>query len=438
MASALMSMNYDSDSDSAEDLDFEPESDLSQDSDFDSDSDKSLDEHELVDDSAAPVAAAKDEDTLKPADAPASSTVQAPSVDPSEPKKRPKGRPRKVVDPNNPSRTAPKTTKSRAKKSTATKRSDNSTPAKTKKASKAAQKKNQSAEESHAGSSQLLVPAQNTPRTIDMNHPFETFRWPFSAFSPEFLKQHQERDKMVRDLRQAVEEMVGSNTNASWRLQELEERVETRRQELRMTLDEISFRKSQLRDMSRMAVDIVKKLSSRRDYHHPQPPQLEQQPTQQRCSSPDMCIDQPMDADRMDIDTAPLAVSDAAVATGTAAQTSAPEQTDNNFTAMLPVSSASKGGHDEAQSRDSVNTDMTDPSSLHLAEPNMTEAASSSAQTNQAHQRKDINEHLSGLNEYNIRSFLERIRQLELERREMWSSSSHENGQVAQNLSLQQ
>ncbi|KAF9158611.1 hypothetical protein DFQ26_007434 [Actinomortierella ambigua] len=418
-----MAIDYDSNSDSANDLDFEPESDLSQDSDFDSDSDLSVkdEQRETVDVTATAALESTDPSVLAP----------APPTDSAEPKRRPKGRPRKVVEPGKTAATAAKAAKPRAKKPSATKRGDHPTPAKLKKGSKTAQKKNQSITEPRPMSVQGFLPMQSTQRLIDLNHPLETFRWRFSAFTPDFLKQHQERDKMSRDLRQAVEEMVGANTNANWRLQELDERVETSRQELRMTLDEISFRKSQLRDMSLMAVEMVKKLSSRRDSYHPTQQQQQQQRLEQRQqqqeqqiqrkpSLPEMGYDQPMDADHMDIDPVlPVAHNDAA-----AAPISAVGQAGDTFANLFASSSAGKDSHEGAQSRDSVNTDMADASSLHVAEPNIAEGGSASTKPDQASLRKDINEHLSGLNEYNIRSFLERMRQLELERREVWSSSS--------------
>lgn len=59
----------------------------------------------------------------------------------------------------------------------------------------------------------------------------------------------------------AVQEIKGTNTHANRHLQDLDNRLQLSRQDLSTCLDEIQFRKSQLRDMSLMAVDIVKKLS---------------------------------------------------------------------------------------------------------------------------------------------------------------------------------
>ncbi|KAF9978345.1 hypothetical protein BGZ73_002728 [Actinomortierella ambigua] len=439
MASTLLSIDYDSNSDSAEDLDFEPESDLSQDTDFDSDSDKDADDEQSKTVDAETTATVASE-----TEPPASMDLSAPSLAPpavqAEPKRRPKGRPRKTVEAGKTATKAAKATKPRAKKSPAAKRGDNQTSAKTKKASKDVEKKSSSVTGSHPLSTQGLLPMQASQRLIDLDHPLETFRWRFSAFTQDFLKQHQERDKMAQDLRQAVEEMVGANTNASWRLQELEERVETSRQELRMTLDEISFRKSQLRDMSRMAVEIVKKLSSRRDPCQPtlqenleQQEQQQEHQVQRKPSLPEMVYEQPMDADSMDIDPPLPAAQDAA-----GSSTCSVGQTDATFVNLFAATSGGKDSHEGAQSRDSVNTEMADPSSLHLVEPNMAEG-SSCAKPDQSSLRKDISEHLSGLNEFNIRSFLERMRQLELERREVWSTSSPpslENRQDVPGLSL--
>ncbi|KAG0032864.1 hypothetical protein BGZ81_009917 [Podila clonocystis] len=94
-------------------------------------------------------------------------------------------------------------------------------------------------------------------KTVDV----DTFKWPYSPFTSEFKEQHQARDKLAHDLRLAVQEIKGSNTHANRHLQDLDNRLQLSRQDLSTCLDEIQFRKSQLRDMSLMAVDIVKKLS---------------------------------------------------------------------------------------------------------------------------------------------------------------------------------
>ncbi|KAF9435693.1 hypothetical protein BGZ76_005713 [Entomortierella beljakovae] len=111
---------------------------------------------------------------------------------------------------------------------------------------------------------------QNTQ--VDMDHPLETFKWPYSPFTPEFKTQHQARDKVAHDLRQAVQQITDTNGHATWRLQELDNQLQMSRQDLKTSLDEIQFRKSQLRDMSLLAVDIVRKLSSPRPLPPPRRP----------------------------------------------------------------------------------------------------------------------------------------------------------------------
>ncbi|KAG0242605.1 hypothetical protein BGX31_000130 [Mortierella sp. GBA43] len=106
---------------------------------------------------------------------------------------------------------------------------------------------------------------QNT--VIDMDHPLESFKWPYSPFTPEFRSQHQARNKMASDLRQAVQQIADTNGRATWHLRELDQKLQMSRQDLKTSLDEIQFRKSQLRDMSLLAVDIVRKLSSPRPRH---------------------------------------------------------------------------------------------------------------------------------------------------------------------------
>ncbi|KAF9913762.1 hypothetical protein BX616_009634 [Lobosporangium transversale] len=109
---------------------------------------------------------------------------------------------------------------------------------------------------------------QNNP--IDLDHPLETFKWPYSPFTAEFKTQHQARDKMASDIHRALQELTDANGRATWRLQELDHQLQMSRQDLKTSLDEIQFRKSQLRDMSILAVDIVKKLSLPR----PEPQEL--------------------------------------------------------------------------------------------------------------------------------------------------------------------
>lgn len=67
---------------------------------------------------------------------------------------------------------------------------------------------------------------------------------------------------MAKELHQAVQQITESNSRSTWHLQELDQQLQMSRQDLKTSLDEIQFRKSQLRDMSLMAVDIVRKLSS--------------------------------------------------------------------------------------------------------------------------------------------------------------------------------
>ncbi|KAF9169927.1 hypothetical protein BGX21_007934 [Mortierella sp. AD011] len=107
---------------------------------------------------------------------------------------------------------------------------------------------------------------QNTQ--VDLDHPLETFKWPYSPFTAEFKSQHQARDRMANELHQAVQQITDTNNRATHHLQELDNQLQMSRQDLRTSLDEIQFRKSQLRDMSLLAVDIVRKLSLPR----PRPP----------------------------------------------------------------------------------------------------------------------------------------------------------------------
>ncbi|KAI1310527.1 hypothetical protein EDD11_003732 [Mortierella claussenii] len=96
---------------------------------------------------------------------------------------------------------------------------------------------------------------------IDLDHPLETFKWPYSPFTPEFKAQHSARNDMASNLHQAVQQITDANGRAIWHLQELDQQLQMSRQDLKTNLDEIQFRKSQLRDMSLLAADIVKKLS---------------------------------------------------------------------------------------------------------------------------------------------------------------------------------
>lgn len=95
-----------------------------------------------------------------------------------------------------------------------------------------------------------------------LDHPLESFKWPYSPFTADFKTQHQARGTMAKELHQAVQQITESNSRSTWHLQELDQQLQMSRQDLKTSLDEIQFRKSQLRDMSLMAVDIVRKLSS--------------------------------------------------------------------------------------------------------------------------------------------------------------------------------
>ncbi|KAF9924930.1 hypothetical protein BGZ65_008047 [Modicella reniformis] len=109
---------------------------------------------------------------------------------------------------------------------------------------------------------------------IDIDHPLESFKWPYSPFTAEFKSQHQARNRIANDLHQAVQQITDTNGRATWHLRELDHRLQMSRQDLQTSLDEIQFRKSQLRDMSLLAVDIVKKLSSPRPQPHASPTQM--------------------------------------------------------------------------------------------------------------------------------------------------------------------
>ncbi|KAF9145970.1 hypothetical protein BG015_011730 [Linnemannia schmuckeri] len=101
---------------------------------------------------------------------------------------------------------------------------------------------------------------QNTQ--VDLDHPLQSFKWPYSPFTADFKTQHQLRGTMAKELHQAVQQITEANNRSTWHLQELDQQLQMSRQDLKTSLDEIQFRKSQLRDMSLMAVDIVRKLSS--------------------------------------------------------------------------------------------------------------------------------------------------------------------------------
>ncbi|CAO3571030.1 unnamed protein product [Mortierella alpina] len=109
---------------------------------------------------------------------------------------------------------------------------------------------------------------------VDLDHPLETFKWPYSPFTSDFMSQHRARDKMASTLHQQVQEITTRNGQALDYLHELDHQLQLSRQDLRTSLDEIQFRKSQLRDMGLLAVDIVKKLSSSSSSSSPSPRRL--------------------------------------------------------------------------------------------------------------------------------------------------------------------
>ncbi|KAF9279843.1 hypothetical protein BGZ68_007659 [Mortierella alpina] len=90
----------------------------------------------------------------------------------------------------------------------------------------------------------------------------------------DFMSQHRARDKMASTLHQQVQEITTRNGQALDYLQDLDHQLQLSRQDLRTSLDEIQFRKSQLRDMGLLAVDIVKKLSSSSSSSSPSPRRL--------------------------------------------------------------------------------------------------------------------------------------------------------------------
>ncbi|KAG0088559.1 hypothetical protein BGZ93_010354, partial [Podila epicladia] len=242
--STFLAMNYDSDSDSADDLDFQPAS-ASNSASSSSDEgsgpeDENMEEVVPEDEgssqsisSAAPTPEPKLGKTPKKKTSKKKVAVDVNDVKP-QPKKR--GRKPKIV-----SDEAPLSKPTKAKP--------------TKKASKPVSSVSSSA------ISSIHSPFGLPNTQIDMDHPLETFKWPYSPFTSEFKEQHRVRGKLAHDLRLAVQEIKGTNTYANQHLQDLDNRLQLSRQDLSTCLDEIQFRKSQLRDMSLMAVDIVKKLS---------------------------------------------------------------------------------------------------------------------------------------------------------------------------------
>ncbi|KAF9345080.1 hypothetical protein BGX26_003574 [Mortierella sp. AD094] len=290
---SFMSMQYDSDSDSADDLDFEPASEASSCSDGGSGTDnddaiEEVEEDEPMRESStiapATVPSRKAPKTKKAPSTPTpgteavvttsatitavaadagTATVPAASGDPTasgEVVKKKKG-PKKGTK-----------YKKRTPAADGSKPGTKSTkaPKMTKKAAAAAAAAVAASEAARATQPSFSLAGrfgfQNTQ--VDLDHPLETFKWPYSPFTAEFKSQHQARDKMANELHQAVQQITDTNGRATWHLQELDNQLQMSRQDLKTSLDEIQFRKSQLRDMSLLAVDIVRKLSSPR----PRPP----------------------------------------------------------------------------------------------------------------------------------------------------------------------
>ncbi|KAF9178192.1 hypothetical protein BGZ50_007972 [Haplosporangium sp. Z 11] len=200
---------------------------------------------------------------------------------------------------------------------------------------------------------------------VDMEHPLETFKWPYSPFTNEFKAQHRARDKMITELHQAVEEITIRNGQASWHLQELDNQLQQSRQDLRTSLDEIQFRKSQLRDMSLLAVDIVRKLSSSSTATQSSSSALStSMPTGRRIS-----------ASSVGSSSGAISGNESGAGEGGYVSSSAASYLDGD---QMDVDDAESGGEQHLKLR--------------------------TAQPQQA---------LKGLNEGNVRSFLEKIRELE-------------------------
>lgn len=242
-----MAMHYDSDSDSADDLDFQPASDVSSSS---SSSDEAGSGPE--DENMEEVVPEDKESSQAP------SSVTAPTPEPKPIKTPKKKMSKKKASVANDVKDVKAQPKKRGRKHYIHDDNDPIFVKSTKaKSSKKAPKPT---------ALPTAIPSIHSPfglpgAQIDMDHPLETFKWPYSPFTTEFKEQHRARDKLSQNLRLAVQEIKGTNTHATRRLQDLDNRLQLSRQDLSTCLDEIQFRKSQLRDMSLMAVDIVKKLS---------------------------------------------------------------------------------------------------------------------------------------------------------------------------------
>ncbi|KAF9564466.1 hypothetical protein EC968_004489 [Mortierella alpina] len=276
----FMSMQYDSDSDSADDLDFEPTSEVSSCSDDDSDLDMgdAMNDADSAESPAGPGADVPSRPVKKaaaPTASPRLATFEA-GVKPPAPESA-VGPELGVIDGAASSETpvtepvvekkkkGPKKGTKYKKRTPATLDAAGGKVAKPPKMSKKAAAAAAAAAEAEAAlraQQQTLNIGGRFGTRVDLDHPLETFKWPYSPFTSDFMSQHRARDKMVSTLHQQVQEITTRNGQAQDYLQELDHQLQLSRQDLRTSLDEIQFRKSQLRDMGLLAVDIVKKLSS--------------------------------------------------------------------------------------------------------------------------------------------------------------------------------
>ncbi|KAF9952718.1 hypothetical protein BGZ72_005984 [Mortierella alpina] len=260
----FMSMQYDSDSDSADDLDFEPVSEVSSCSDDDSGSDMgdAMNDAGSAGNPAESGAEAPSGPAKKVAAPTASSQlavsgagVKAPTsesvvssgvgtVDGAAPSDAPATEP--VVEKK---KKGPKKGTKYKKRTPATLDAAGGKATKPAKMSKKA-----AAAAAAAAEAEAALRAQQ--QTLNIGGGFGT------RVDLDFMSQHRARDKMASTLHQQVQEITTRNGQALDYLQELDHQLQLSRQDLRTSLDEIQFRKSQLRDMGLLAVDIVKKLSS--------------------------------------------------------------------------------------------------------------------------------------------------------------------------------
>ncbi|KAF9965843.1 hypothetical protein BGZ70_003990 [Mortierella alpina] len=272
----FMSMQYDSDSDSADDLDFEPASEVSSCSDDDSGSDMG-DAVEDVDSVGHPANQSADvparpakkaaRPTASPQLASGEAGVKLPAtatvvdfevgrVDGAAPSDAPATEP--VVEKK---KKGPKKGTKYKKRTPATVDAAGGKAAKPVKMSKKA-----AAAAAAAAEAEAALRAQQ--QTLNIGGRFGT------RVDLDFMSQHRARDKMASTLHQQVQEITTRNGQALDYLQELDHQLQLSRQDLRTSLDEIQFRKSQLRDMGLLAVDIVKKLSSSSSSSSPSPRRL--------------------------------------------------------------------------------------------------------------------------------------------------------------------